>query len=83
MKNFLYLNFILFSFFESIKYFKSIYRVKEWILLLKKVLKLNAEGSLAVGIPKKFVSEMQLTENDALSVVLVGHTLHITKIKIE
>jgi antitoxin component of MazEF toxin-antitoxin module len=50
---------------------------------LKKVLKLNAEGSLAVGIPKKFVSEMQLTENDALSVVLVGHTLHITKIKIE
>ncbi|WP_292379369.1 AbrB/MazE/SpoVT family DNA-binding domain-containing protein [Methanosarcina sp. UBA289] len=51
--------------------------------MLKKVLKLNTEGSLAVGIPKKFAKELQLTENDALNVVKIGDTLHITKIVID
>lgn len=50
--------------------------------MLKKVMKLNNDGSIGVGIPKSMAREMGLTSNDYVNIVREGNTLHITKVVI-
>ncbi len=50
--------------------------------MLKKVMKLNNDGSIGVGIPIAMAREMGLTSNDYVNIERVGNTLHITKVVI-
>jgi hypothetical protein len=51
--------------------------------MLKKVLKLNKEGSIGIGVPVKLARELDLDSNSCVNIERVGNSLHITKIKIE
>lgn len=51
--------------------------------MLKKVLKLNRDGSIGIGVPAKLARELALTSDSCVNIEKVGNSLHITKIKID
>ena len=50
--------------------------------MLKKVLKLNNDGSIGIGIPAKMARELGLTCNDNVNIEKVGNCIHINKVVI-
>lgn len=51
--------------------------------MLKKVLKLNNDGSIGIGIPAKMARELGLTCDDYVNIERVGNSLHVTKVEIK
>jgi antitoxin component of MazEF toxin-antitoxin module len=51
--------------------------------MLKKVLKLNNDNSIAVGIPAKVARDLNLTDTDYVNLEKVGNCIHLTKVRIE
>jgi antitoxin component of MazEF toxin-antitoxin module len=51
--------------------------------MLKKIIKLNNDGSIGVGIPAKVARELGITNEDYVNMERVGNCLHITKVHIE
>lgn len=51
--------------------------------MIKKVLKMNTDGSLGIGIPAQFARDLGITCNDYVNMEKVGSCLHITKVKID
>ena len=48
--------------------------------MIRKAMKLNDFGTVGISVPAQFSREMELTLQDSVNIVLVGKTLHITKV---
>jgi antitoxin component of MazEF toxin-antitoxin module len=51
--------------------------------MIRKAFRLNDFGSIGISIPAKLARDIGLTKEDNVSIILVGQTLHITKVKID
>jgi antitoxin component of MazEF toxin-antitoxin module len=51
--------------------------------MLKKIIKLNNDGSIAVSIPAKIARELCITSSDYVRLEKVNQSILITKVKIE
>lgn len=48
--------------------------------MIRKAFCTNNAGTIAITIPATLAREMELTKEDNVNIVLVGKTLHITKV---
>lgn len=51
--------------------------------LTKKLLKLNSDGSVGIGLPIQLARSLEWTADDFINITRTGNTLHITKVRIE
>lgn len=51
--------------------------------IVKKLLKLNADGSVAVGLPIRLARSLDWNSDTVVSITRAGNTLHITEVKID
>ncbi len=52
-------------------------------MVIKKVSKLNADGTLGISLPHKLVEKLNWTSESFVNISIIGDTLHIVKVKIE